>query len=131
MVEREESVVAVAQVVGAEVYAGAVACGADHQFQHHFGHVKLCPPRRWVVPLMLLLPILSLSFLLGGSGAISLSLITVVFVWWIRGSCGIVRVAAVAAVVSIAGVDHSLITPNLVKVLCHSMLATVLILRLP
>ena len=41
VVEREQSIVAVAHVVGAEVDAGAVACRADHQLQHHFWDVEL------------------------------------------------------------------------------------------
>ena len=86
MVKREEPVVAVAQVVGAEMNAGAVASGTNHQFQHHLGNVKLCPPRRWVVSFTLLLPILLLFFLLGGSGVISLSFSTVAYIWWVRGN---------------------------------------------
>ena len=41
VVECEESVVAVAHVVGAEVDAGAVACRTDHQLEHRLWDVEL------------------------------------------------------------------------------------------
>ena len=41
VIKREQSIVAVAHVVGAEVDAGAVACRADHQLQHCFRGIEL------------------------------------------------------------------------------------------
>ena len=41
MIECEESVVAVAHVVGAEVDAGAVAGRTDHQLEHRLWDVEL------------------------------------------------------------------------------------------
>ena len=146
MVEREESVVAVAQVVGAEVDAGAVAGGADHQLQHHLRDVEFHPPW-WGVNLVPLLLTTLLLFLLGPSSAIPMSFATVAYVWWVVGTVDVISTLTIhggisrlfssinvgtrVVIVVVIVRAHTTVASDLLKVSCHSMLTTVLTLSLP
>ena len=133
-------------MVGAEVDTGTVARRADHQLQHRFRDIELLPSW-WEVVLVVLLPfVLSPSLLRVSrrdsleSIVISMALITVDCI------CSVVMITStlithvgistrfrridIGSVIGIVVGGHSLTVFNLVKVLCYSMLATVLVLCL-